>query len=111
MGSGPAFIAVLLEAMIDGAVMMGMPRKHAEKMAALSRFYNFSAENTNQIEAMLGTSKMVLSGEGPSKIRNDVATPGGCTIGGLLAMEDGKIRSILARAIQEATEIARSLGK
>jgi len=44
-------------------------------------------------------------------LRDDVATPAGCTIGALLVLEDGKIRSVLARAIVEATRIAGTLGK
>ena len=54
---------------------------------------------------------MVLAGDHPAQIRNSVSTPGGCTIGGLLVMEDGKIRSTIARSIQEAANIASSLGK
>ena len=45
--------------------------------------------------AMQGAARMVLDGQHPAMIRNAVATPGGCTIGGLLTMEDGKIRSTL----------------
>jgi pyrroline-5-carboxylate reductase len=46
----------------------------------------------------------------PAALRDDVTTPAGCTIGGLLMMEDGKISSVLARAIEEATKIAAGLG-
>lgn len=45
--------------------------------------------------AMQGAARMVLEGQHPAIIRNAVATPGGCTIGGLLTMEDGKIRSTM----------------
>jgi pyrroline-5-carboxylate reductase len=45
--------------------------------------------------AMQGAARMVLDGQHPAIIRNAVATPGGCTIGGLLTMEDGKIRSTM----------------
>jgi len=62
-------------------------------------------------QTMQGTARMVLEGQHPALIRNDVATPGGCTISGLLTMEDGKIRSTLARTIQEATLHAAALGK
>jgi pyrroline-5-carboxylate reductase len=47
---------------------------------------------------MQGAARMVLEGQHPAIIRNAVATPGGCTIGGLLTMEDGKIRSTMVRA-------------
>jgi len=50
------------------------------------------------------------SGRHPAALRDDVTTPAGCTIGGLLMLEDGKIRSVLARAIEEATRIASKLG-
>ncbi len=93
-GSGPAFAAVVLEAMVDGGVMMGLPRRDAQILAA---------------QTMQGTARMVLGGEEPASIRNAVATPGGCTITGLLTMEDGKIRSTMARTIQEATLLASSL--
>lgn len=95
-GSGPAFMAVILESMTDGGVMMGIPRAQAEELAA---------------QTMLGTASMVQAGQHPALIRNAVATPGGCTIGGLLEMEDGKIRSTMARTIQTATNIAAGLGK
>lgn len=49
------------------------------------------------IVAMQGAARMVLEGQHPAIIRNAVATPGGCTIGGLLTMEDGKIRSTMVR--------------
>ena len=94
-GSGPAFMAVILESMTDGGVMMGIPRAQAQELAA---------------QTMLGTASMVQAGQHPALIRNAVATPGGCTIGGLLEMEDGKIRSTMARTIQTATNIAAGLG-
>jgi len=50
-------------------------------------------------------------GAHPAQIRDAVTTPGGCTIAGLLAMEDGRIRSTIARAIQIATERASELGR
>ena len=54
---------------------------------------------------------MVLdSGRHPAALRDDVTTPAGCTIGGLLMLEDGRIRSVLARAVEEATKIAGHLG-
>lgn len=95
-GSGPAFVCVLLEAMADGGVMMGIPRKEAQILVA---------------QTLQGTARMVLDGQMPAQIRNDVATPGGCTIGGLLEMEDGGIRSAMARTIQTTTNIASSLGQ
>lgn len=54
---------------------------------------------------------MVLAGQHPAIIREQVSTPAGCTIGGLLVLEDGKVRSTIARTIQEATNMAAGLGK
>ena len=96
-GSGPAFMAVILESMTDGGVMMGIPRAQAQLLAA---------------QTMLGTAQMVLENDThPALIRAAVATPGGCTIGGLLEMEDGKIRSTVAVTIQTAANIAAGLGR
>lgn len=68
-GSGPAFMALVLEAIADGGVAMGLPRAEAQLMAA---------------QTMRGTTGMVLNGEHPAILRDKVTTPGGCTIGGLL---------------------------
>ncbi|KAF8540249.1 hypothetical protein BDD12DRAFT_834425 [Trichophaea hybrida] len=62
-------------------------------------------------QTMLGTAKMVLDGQHPAIIREQVSTPAGCTIAGLLTMEDGKVRSVIARTIQEATNVAGGLGR
>ena len=95
-GSGPAFFALMLEASIDGAVAMGLPRAEALKMAA---------------QTMKGTAAMVLEGEHPALLRDKVTTPGGCTIGGLLVLEEGRVRGTVARAVREATVVASQLGK
>ena len=55
---------------------------------------------------MLGATHMVQeTGRHPAALRDDVTTPAGCTIGGLMVMEDGKVRSVLARAVEESTRI------
>lgn len=96
-GSGPAFACVVLEAMADGGVMMGLPRDVAVEIAA---------------QTMQGAARLVLeSGEHPAALKDAVTTPAGCTIAGLLTMEDGRIRSTLARTIQEATRVAAGLGQ
>jgi len=95
-GSGPAFACIVIEAMADGGVMMGLPRAEALELAC---------------QTLQGTARMALQpGAHPAQIRDAVTTPGGCTIAGLLAMEDGRIRSTIARAIQIATERASELG-
>ncbi|KAG8629015.1 hypothetical protein KVT40_002880 [Elsinoe batatas] len=95
-GSGPAFMALVLEAMADGAVAMGLPRQEAQFMAA---------------QTMRGTTGLVLDGEHPAILRDKVSTPGGCTIGGLLVLEEGTVRGTVARAVREATVVASQLGK
>lgn len=95
-GSGPAFMALVLESIADGAVAMGLPRAEAQIMAA---------------QTMRGTTGLVLSGEHPAILRDKVSTPGGCTIGGLLVMEEGMVRGTCAKAIREATVVASQLGQ
>ncbi|KAI9830100.1 MAG: delta 1-pyrroline-5-carboxylate reductase [Phylliscum demangeonii] len=95
-GSGPAFYALVLEAMADGAVAMGLPRAEAQLMAA---------------QTMRGTAGLVLAGEHPAMVREKVGTPGGCTIGGCLVLEEGRVRGTVARAVREATVVASQLGK
>lgn len=95
-GSGPAFFALMLEAAVDGAVAMGLPRAEAQKMAA---------------QTMKGAAGMVLAGEHPTVLREKVSTPGGCTIGGLLVLEEGAVRGTVAKAVREATCVASQLGK
>jgi pyrroline-5-carboxylate reductase len=95
-GSGPAFVYVMLESIADGGVMMGLPRAVALQIAA---------------QVFQGAARMVLqTGLHPAALKDQVTTPAGCTIAGLLTMEDGRIRSVLARTIQEATRVAQGLG-
>jgi pyrroline-5-carboxylate reductase len=96
-GSGPAFVYVILEALSEGGVMMGLPRKVATELAC---------------QTVRGAATMVLeTGRHPAELKDEVLTPAGCTIAGLLTMEDGGIRSTLARGIQEAARAAARLGK
>ena len=95
-GSGPAYHYLIMEAMADAGVRVGLPRDLALTLVS---------------QTALGAARMVqTSGRHPAALRDDVTTPAGCTIGGLLMLEDGKIRSVLARAIEEATRIAATLG-
>jgi pyrroline-5-carboxylate reductase len=59
---------------------------------------------------MIGTGRMVAEGQHPAMIREQISTPGGCTIRGLATLEDGKARGLIARSIEEATNIAGGLG-
>ncbi|OMP83577.1 Pyrroline-5-carboxylate reductase [Diplodia seriata] len=96
-GSGPAFVALILEGLADGAVAMGIPRKEAQLMSA---------------QMMKGTTGLVLEeNRHPSILKDMVSTPGGCTIGGLLTLEEGAVRGNVARAVREATVVASQLGQ
>jgi pyrroline-5-carboxylate reductase len=96
-GSGPAYMYLVMEALADAGVRVGLPRGLALTLVA---------------QTMLGAATMVLETDRhPASLRDDVTTPAGCTIGGLLMLEDGKIRSVLARAVEEATRIVDRLGR
>jgi pyrroline-5-carboxylate reductase len=95
-GSGPAYHFLIMEALADAGVRVGLPRQLALTLVA---------------QTALGAATMVLTtGRHPASLRDDVTTPAGCTIGGLLMLEDGRIRSVLARAVEEAAKIAAHLG-
>jgi len=94
--SGPAFVYVIIEALSDGGVMMGLPRKTATELAA---------------QAVQGAARMVLqTGRHPAELKDEVTTPAGCTVSALLALEDGKLRSVLARGVEAAAHSAARLG-
>ena len=94
-GSAPAFAALALEGLVQGAVAMGMPRAEAQLIAS---------------QVMRGAAAMVQHGESPSEVREKISTPGGCTIGGLLVLEETAVRGNLARSVREATCVASKLG-
>ncbi|RMJ10524.1 Pyrroline-5-carboxylate reductase [Fusarium kuroshium] len=94
--SGPAFFALVLEAAIDGAVAMGIPRPDAQRMA---------------VQSMRGMTGLVQNGEHPALLREKVCTSGGCTIGGVLVMEEGRVRGTISRAVRESAVVASQLGK
>ncbi len=96
-GSGPAFVYVMIEALADGGVRMGLPRDTALTLAA---------------QTVLGSAKMVLeTGQHPGALKDAVTSPGGTTIAGLHALERGSIRAALMNAVEAATNRAAELGK
>ncbi|RCI15289.1 hypothetical protein L249_6487 [Ophiocordyceps polyrhachis-furcata BCC 54312] len=96
VGSAPAMFSLMLEAAVDGAVAMGLTRVDAQRMAT---------------QAMRGTTGLIQAGEHPAVLREKVSTPGGCTIGGLLVLEEGGVRGAVSRAVRETTCVASQLGK
>ncbi len=95
--SGPAFVYVVLEALVDGAVSCGLPRAAAMELVA---------------RMTLGAAEMVLTtGKHPAALKDEVTTPGGCTIAGLLVLEDGRARSVLARTIETTARVAGELSR
>ena len=94
--SGPAFMFVILESLAEGGVQCGLPRAVAVELAA---------------QMTLGAASMVLeTGRHPAALKDEVTTPAGCTIAGLMVLEDGRIRSVVARGIERATQVAAGLG-
>lgn len=94
-GSGPAFAYVMIEALSDGGVRMGLPRQVATMLAA---------------QTLRGAATMVLcGGEHPAVLKDRVASPGGTTIAGLQALEAGGLRAALIAAVEAATRRAAEL--
>ncbi|HLB24699.1 MAG TPA: pyrroline-5-carboxylate reductase [Nitrospirota bacterium] len=96
-GSGPAYMFVMLEALSDAGVRMGLPREDAFMLAA---------------QTMIGSAKMALTTREPlSKLKDMVTSPGGTTIAGLHKLEDGGVRAALYAAVEAATKRSQELGK
>jgi pyrroline-5-carboxylate reductase len=94
-GSGPAFMYIVIEALAEGGVKVGLPRDVATLLAA---------------QTMMGAGSMVLeTGEHPSLLKDAVTTPAGCTIDGILELEDGGLRVTLIKAVVKATQRAGEL--
>jgi pyrroline-5-carboxylate reductase len=96
-GCGPAYMYVVIEALSDAGVKLGLPRETARLLVA---------------QTMLGAAKLVLSSDAhPAALKDEVTTPAGCTIDGLMELEDGKLRHTLLRAAVAAAKRSASLGK
>jgi pyrroline-5-carboxylate reductase len=93
--SGPAFLYIILESLAEAGVKVGLPRETATLLAA---------------QTALGAAKVVLeTGHHPALLKDAVTTPAGCTIDGILELEEGKLRVTLIKAVVKATQRAREL--
>ena len=93
--SGPAFIYIVIEALAEAGVKVGLPRDTATQLAA---------------QTVFGAGKMVLeTGYHPALLKDAVTTPAGCTIDGILELEEGGLRVTLIKAVMRATQRAKEL--
>ena len=96
-GCGPAFASMFLEALADGGVACGLPRAKAQEYAA---------------QMLLGTAQLALAtGQHPGVMKDAVCSPGGSTIRGVQALEEGAFRAVVMRAVAAACERNRQLGE
>ena len=93
--SGPAYVYLIIESLAEAGVKLGLPRELSTELSA---------------QTLLGASALVLqTGEHPAKLKDMVTTPAGCTIDGLLELEEGGLRVTLIKAVVRAAERAREL--
>jgi pyrroline-5-carboxylate reductase len=93
--SGPAYIYIILESLAEAGVKVGLPRDVATLLAA---------------QTTLGAATVVLeTGDHPAQLKDAVTTPAGCTIDGILELEEGKLRVTLIKAVVKAAQRAKEL--
>lgn len=96
-GCGPAYLYVILESLTDAGIKVGLPREVATQLAS---------------QTVLGAARMLqVTQRHPAALKDEVTTPAGCTIDGLLELEEGKLRVTLIKAVVQATKRARALAK
>jgi pyrroline-5-carboxylate reductase len=95
VGSGPAYIYLIIDALADAGVRLGLPKDISTVLAA---------------QTTLGAAKMVVeTGEHPMKLKDMVATPAGTTVEGLFELEQGRLRAVIISAVTKAAERAKGL--
>ncbi len=96
-GSGPAYVLLMIEALIDAGVLMGMPRQAARELA---------------VQTVIGTSRLLEStGKHPGELRDMITSPGGTTIHGLQVLEARSVRGAFLECVEAATRRSAELGK
>jgi pyrroline-5-carboxylate reductase len=95
-GSGPAYIFLVVEALIEAGVLAGLPRPISNQLT---------------VQTLVGTARLLAeSGDSPESLRAAVTSPGGTTAAGVRALEAGAVRSAILEAVMAATERSRQLG-
>lgn len=96
-GSGPAYVTLILEALIEAGVQQGLPRRVARELVC---------------QTVVGSALLVQqSGKHPAELKDQVVTPAGTTAAGLQVLEEAAIRATLCLAVKAATQRSRELGK
>ena len=96
-GSGPAYVFLVIEALSDAGVKMGLSRHHAQALAA---------------QTLLGSAKLLIeTNEHPGRLKDMVTSPGGTAIAGLHTIEAGGLRTTLMDAVEAATKRSQELGE
>jgi pyrroline-5-carboxylate reductase len=95
-GSGPAYVFLVAEALMDAGVAAGLPRATAEQMVA---------------QLLVGSSKLLAERGDPSALRAMVTSPGGTTAAGVGVLEERAVRAALIGAVRAATDRSRELGR
>jgi pyrroline-5-carboxylate reductase len=95
-GSGPAYIFLIIEALSDAGVKVGLPRRTAQALAA---------------QTVAGSARLLIeTGTHPGQLKDQVTSPGGTAIAGLHTLEAGGLRTTLINAVESATQRAKELG-